>query len=66
MILMVIEVYQHPILSHKKTGKSSLIVQTHEIIQKSWKIDSNDTLVCDDEAHKVALSAHSLFFWWHG
>ena len=39
-------------------------MQTHEKIQKSKEtIDSNDTLECDDEAHKVVLSAHSHFFW---
>ena len=63
-ILTVIEVYQNPIVPHThKKGKTSILVQTHEKIQKSKEtIDSNDTLECDDEAHKVVLSTHSHFF----
>ena len=64
-ILAVIEVYQNPILPHTHTqkGKTLILVQRHEKIQKSKEtIDSNDTLECDDEAHKVVLSTHSHFF----
>ena len=25
--------------------------------------DSNDTLVCDDDAHKVVVCSHGYFFW---
>ena len=25
--------------------------------------DSNDTLVCDDDAHKVVVCSHGFFFW---
>ena len=50
--------------THIKKGKISILVQTHEKIQKSKEtIDSNDTLECDDEAQKVVLSAHGHFFW---
>ena len=62
---MVIEVYQNPIVPHTHTqkGKTSILVQIHEKIQKSKEtIDSNDTLECDDEAQKVVLSTYSHFF----
>ena len=50
--------------THTQKGKTLILVQRHEKIQKSKEtIDSNDTLECDDEAHKVVLSTHSHFFW---
>ena len=57
-----------------EVSKSNCFTQKDEKSFNSWSdtqnnteelkwIDSNDTLVCDHEAHKAVLSTHSHFFW---
>ena len=38
-----------------------MVYEIHILSKGSYSIfDSNDTLACDDDAHKVILCAHSL------
>ena len=49
-------------LCRKRYLQNKLRKMVKEVQRVKERIDSNDTLECDNKAHKAVLSAHSHFF----